>query len=232
MTNNLTQKAGIALVLGAVISIFRVLPIVLSNGVTGDNFPPESLEDVIFFSQLQGWHISHVLILVLIPLLIFGTGILARDAAAKNQASAGLMALIGTTLSMILFSVATVLDGFVLPAVTRDIGAAGGAGEAQTGTLALFTHEAASIFGGTASAFLLITALFIGIALMRGFNAQWLGGLGIALGALSALGYLTGFLNLNISDGFTRVGPLLMLSFFYLLAVGIAMLRQANLTTT
>lgn len=231
MTNDLTKKAGVALILGAVVSISRVLPIVLSDGVTGDNFPPESLKEVVFFSLLQGWHVSHALILVLIPLLVFGVGVFARDAAAKYQASAGLMALIGTTFSMILFAVATVLDGFVLPAVTDDIVVAEAAGNAHGEALALFTHEAASIFGGTASAVLLITALFIGIALMRGFGARWLGGIGIVLGVLSALGYLTGFLNLNISDGFGRVGPLLMGSFFYLLAVGIVMLRQCNATS-
>ncbi|MEM7126768.1 MAG: hypothetical protein AAF702_10610 [Chloroflexota bacterium] len=232
MTNELTKKAGIALILGALISIFRVLPIVLSDGVTGDNFPPESLEDVVFFSQLQGWHISHVLILVLIPLLIFGVAVFARDAAENGQASAGIMALIGLTLSMVLFSVATVLDGFVLPAVTADIGEAALTGDSHSGALALFTHEAASIFGGTASALLLITALFIGIALLHGLGAQWLGGLGVVLGILSTLGYLIGVLNLNISDGFSRVGPLLMLIFFYLLAVGIAMVRRGSTTTT
>ena len=47
MQRTMHHKAGIALLLGALISIFRVLPIVLSDGVTGDNFPPESLDDVI-----------------------------------------------------------------------------------------------------------------------------------------------------------------------------------------
>ena len=225
MENDLTRKAGIALILDAIISIFRVLPIALAEGATRKNFPPETLDEIMLFSQTQGWHISHVLILVLVPLLVFGTGAFAHDSAQKGQASAGMMAFIGTTFSMILFSVATVLDGFALPAVVRHISASELASDTY-GVLTLYTHEVASIFGGTASAILLITALFFGVALLRGFENRWLGSAGIILGALSSVGYLTRILELNISDSFGRVGPLLMLMFFYLLAIGIVMLRQ------
>ena len=227
MEKDLTRKAGIALVLGAIISIFRVLPIVLVEGATRDNFPPETLDEIMLFSQTQGWHISHVLILVLVPLLVFGTGVFARDSAQKGQASAGIMALIGTTFSMILFSVATVLDGFVLPAVVGHTSVSELAGDTHYGILTLFTHEVASIFGGTASAVLLITAFFFGIALLRGFENRWLGIAGMILGALSLVGYLTRILELNISESFGRVGPLLMLMFFYLLAIGIVTLKRS-----
>ncbi len=226
MEKDLTRKAGIALILGAIISIFRVLPIVLAEGATRDNFPPETLDEIMLFSQTQGWHISHVLILVVVPLLVFGAGVFARDSVQKGQASAGMMAFIGTGFSMILFSVATVLDGFALPAVVQHISTAESASDTY-GTLTLFTHEVASIFGGTASAILLITALFFGIALLRGFENRWLGIAGIILSGLSAIGYLTRILELNISDSFGRVGPLLMLMFLYLLAVGIVTLKRS-----
>ena len=234
MEKDLTRKAGIALIIGAIISIFRVLPIVLVEGATSDNFPPETVEEIMLFSQTQGWHISHVLILIVVPLLVFGAGVFARDSSEKGQASAGFMALIGTTFSMILFSVATVLDGFALPAVAGHISASELTGDSQYGTLTLFTHEVASIFGGTASAILLITALFFGIALLRGFENRGLGIAGIALGLLSSIGYLTGILALNISNSFELVGPLLMLMFFYLLAIGITTIKRSltSLMTT
>lgn len=228
MIKDLTKKAGIALILAALISIFRVLPIVLSSGVTRENFPPESLQDIVFFSQLQGWHISHVLILIIIPLFVFGTAVFAYEAAENGQASAGIMAFIGTTVSMILFSIATVLDGFALPAIARHINATElASSDTGFGALTLFTHEVASIFGGTATAFLLITALFFGIALLRGIGNRWLGIGGIILGMVSVIGYLTRILELNISDSFGRVGPLLMLMFFYLLAVGIVTFKRS-----
>lgn len=226
MRSGLTKKAGIALMIGAVISMFRVLPIVLSNGVTGDNFPPESVDEIVFFSQLQGWHVSHVLLLVLLPLLVFGVAVLARDVAGSGQASAGLMALIGTSFSTMLFFVATVLDGFVLPVVTDGVAVGGAISDSSAAGLATFTHETASIFGGTASALLLITATFIGIGLARGLESPKLGAIGIGIGVISTIGYLSGILDLNISDGFDRVGPVLMAMFVYLFAVGVATLRR------
>ena len=226
MEKDLTRKAGIALILGAAISIFRVLPIVFAEGATRDNFPPETLEEVMLFSQTQGWHISHVLILVLVPLLVFGAGVFAHDSVQKGQASAGIMAFIGTAFSMIMFSVATVLDGFALPAVVRHISTTELVNDTYR-PLTIYTHEVASIFGGTASAILLITALFFGIALLRGFENRWLGIAGIILGIISSVGYLTRILELNISDSFGRVGPLLMLMFIYLLVIGIVMLKRS-----
>lgn len=221
MNRTMQQKAGIALLAGALISIFRVLPIVLSDGVSGDNFPPESLHDVVFFSQLTGWHVSHVLFLVLVPLLGFGIAQHARDTAKRGPESASLMTIIVFSLSLIAFTIAIIFDGFVLPHVAEHPDAAtAGTPEAA---LVLFTHEAASIVGGTASALMLIATLFIGITQLHGSPHRRLGTAGIAIGAISALGYVAGLLDLNISDGFARVSPLL-----YLAATGIAMIRTTK----
>lgn len=225
MTENMNKKAGIALIAGAVISILRVVPIVASDGVTRDNFPPETVEDIVFFAQLQGWHISHVLIFVLIPLFLFGISGLASEAARSGQQSAGRMAAIGTSISMGLFAIATVLDGFVLPALAEEIEQNNLSPDSHTAALTLFTHETASIFGGVASGFLLITALFIGIALLKGLEVRPLGIIGVVIGLTSTIGYLTGLLAVNISDDFGRVGPLLMIMFIYLLAVGAQLTR-------
>lgn len=226
MNRTMQQKAGIALLLGALLSIFRVLPIVLSDGVTGDNFPPESVDDIIFFARKTGWYVSHVLFLALLPLLGFGMTQHSRVAGRGGSESASLMGLIVFGFSLITFSVAVFLDGFVLPHVAENPKAAtAGSPEAA---LVLFTHETASIAGGTASALLLVAMLFIGLSQFQGLNQRRLGIAGIAIGLLSALGYLTGFLDLNISEGFNRVSPLLMASFIYLAVTGIGMIRPGE----
>ena len=226
MKRTMQHKAGIALLAGAVISVLRVLPIALADGVGSDRFPPESLEDIVYFSQLSSWHISHVLFLVLLPLLGFGVVQLARDAARNGAGSASLMATTVFSLSLISYLVAIIFDGFVLPHVAEHPDAlTDGSPEAA---LVLFTHEAASIVGGTASALMLVAALFIGIAQLTGLGHRRLGLMGIAIGAISSIGYLTGLLDLNISNGFNRVGPLLMATFVYLGATGIRMIRTAK----
>ena len=226
MQRTMHHKAGIALLLGALISIFRVLPIVLSDGVSGDNFPPESLDDVIFFSRLDGWHVSHVLFLVLLPLLGFGVVHLARTAAAGGAESASLMGTIVFGFSLIAYAVAIIFDGFVLPHVAEHPAAS--VPDSPQAALVLFTHEAASIVGGTASALMLVSVLFLGLAQRRGAGQRTLGAVGIVIGGVAGLGYLTGVLDLNISDGFNRVGPLLMATFVYLAATGVALIRTAS----
>ena len=52
-----------------------------------------------------------------------------------------------------------------------------------------------------------------------------LGYAGIALGGLSLIGFATGFLDIIITDGIGRVGPLSLLMFVYLIAVGYALVR-------
>ena len=226
MKRTMQQKAGIALFSGAVLSILRVLPIALADGVGSDRFPPESLEDIVYFSQLGAWPFSHVLFLVLLPLLGFGIVQLTRDAARNGAESASLMATIVFSLSLITYSVAIIFDGFVLPHVAQHPDAL--RADSPEAALVLFTHEAATIVGGTASALMLVATLFVGIAQRAGLDHQRLGTVGVAIGVVASIGYLTGFLDLNISDGFNRVGPLLMATFLYLATTGIHMIRSAH----
>lgn len=223
----LTRKGGIALILGSLINLLRVVPIFLSDGVSSENFPPQTAEDIAFAAQLPLWTITHVLALFGVVLMILGVTAFARAAEVRGETEPGLMAQIGVTLSMILLTLGLVSDGIILPLLIEKLTNDGGVDLVTHGPLIEYAHLFATSFGGIAATILLISATFIGITLLRAFDGRILGGLGIAIGSVSLLGYITGVLSLNITPSLHLTGPLTVLMFLYLIAVGAYLLRHS-----
>lgn len=225
---NINRKAGLALILGALLNITRIIPIILSDKVTLDNFPPHGLQDTMLFSQLSGWSISHIMALVSAPLLVFGMAVLASNARERDQFGPALMAFIGVSISMMLYLIAAVTDGFVLPQLVNNLSPAFETVPTQAGLLVETVHLFATTLAGVGAATVLITAFFLGITLLRGFGAKIGGGFGILLGIICLIGYATGFLNLNITSGLKYVGPLTIAMFAYLIATGVLLMRTES----
>ncbi len=224
----LTRKGGIAMILGSLINLLRVVPIFLSDGVTSENFPPQSAADIAFAAQLPLWAVTHAAALIGVVLMILGAIAFARAAEANGQTEPGLMAQIGITLSMILLTLGLVSDGLILPLLIERLMDDAGLDLVESGSLIEYAHLFATSFGGIAATFLLISAMFLGITLLRAFETKILGGLGIGIGIVSLLGYITGVLNLNMTSSLHLTGPLTALMFFYLIAVGVFLLRYSH----
>lgn len=229
-SDDLTRKAGFALILGSLINILRVIPVFLSDGVSAESFPPHSVEDIIFAAQLPVWTITHAMTLWGAILLIFGIAVFARNASSHDQAASGLMAQVSVTLSMVLLSIALISDGLVLPAIIERLTLFGNTGVADNGGLIIYAHLIATSLGGFAATILLISGVFLGITLIRAFKAKILGMFGIAIGGLSLIGYLTGILDLNITATLHITGPLTLLMFLYLITIGVLLLRTTRQT--
>lgn len=223
--SSLTKKAGVALIFGSLINILRVVPIFLSEGVTSDNFPPHTAEDIVFTAQLPLWTSTHAMALVGSILIIFGIAVFARAAQERGQAAPSLMAQIGVTFSMFLLSLGLVSDGLILPMVIEKLTQMDGVIFAENGALIQYAHIFATSFGGVAATILLLSGIFLGITLVRAFEAKIFGAIGIAIGALSLVGYVTGILSLNITSTLHFTGPLTILMLIYLGAIGVMLLR-------
>ena len=224
-TNDLFRKGGIALILGGLINIVRAIPIALSDGVTADNFPPATVADIILFSQFPVWRVSHVLALIAAILLIFGITALSKAATERGQESPAVMTRIVLTFSMVLFMVAFTSDGLVLSFLVEKLQDLGPEVLASSHALIEYVHIVALSFAGVSAALMLGSAIFLGLTLSRAFGARLLGGFGVLLGAVSTFGYVSGLLSFNFTKTIHFVGPLAVLMFLYLAAIGIAMIR-------
>lgn len=226
-SRDLLIKGGTALIAGSLINILRVVPVFLSEGVSPDTFPPHDVDQIIFAAQLEAWTSSHAMALFGTVLLMFGVAVFARNAADRSGAAPGLMAQVGVTMSMGLLSLALISDGVVLPTLIDRLSDGGLAGITDNSGLIIYAHLIATTIGGLAATILLISGIFLGITLRSAYRANVLGWIGIAIGGLSLTGYLSGILSLNITATLHLTGPLTLLMFLYLSAIGVTLLRTA-----
>lgn len=229
--HDLARTGGIALILGGLLNILRAIPIAVSDGVTANNFPPHTVEDIMLFSQFPVWRGSHMVALVAAILLIFGVTALTKAATARGQAAPALMTQVALSFSMVLFMVAFTSDGLVLSFTVEKLQYLGPDVVASSHALIEYIHIVALSFAGVSAAVMLGASIFLGITLIRAFGATLLGGFGVGLGAVSMLGYFTGILSLNFTKTIQFVGPLAMLMFLYFAVIGLQMLR-GKLTAT
>lgn len=224
-SHDLARKGGIALILGGLLNILRAIPIALSDDVTADNFPPHTVADIMLFSQFPVWRGSHMVALVAAILLIFGVTALTKAATARGQAAPELMTQVALSFSMVLFMVAFTSDGLVLSFTVEKLLSLGPDVVASSHALIEYIHIVALSFASVSAAVMLGGSIFLGITLIRAFDARVLGGLGVGLGTVSMLGYFTSILSLNFTKTIHFVGPLAMLMFLYFAAIGVQMLR-------
>ena len=223
----LMKFGGGALIAAALLNITRVIPMFVVDGVSMDNFPPHSVEDLVFYTALPGWSFSHFMGILSVPLLVFG--FVAYWQSSGYSASA-LAALIGYSTGMGLYLTGLVSDGLVLPRVIDQVAAGIDSGSEIYLTLVWTTHAFATSFAGLSAAVMLISMAVLGLSVIRDLDRAYLGYTGFILGSISLVGYLTGFLNIVITDGLGRVGPLTLLMFVYVIVVGWVLVGQTKQT--
>lgn len=222
----LKRIGGAALFLGAVLNITRVIPIFANAGVSPDNFPPHSVAEIVFVAQTFGWHISHIMGLISLPLLMFGLAVLFVELKMRGETGHALAALVGAGFALILYLGGLVIEGLVLPSVIASEAQAFQAGDPQAAHAIELVHMMATPFGGFGAAVMLINSTFLGLAVLRGFGQPALGLFGTVIGILSLAGFSTGILSLDIVETLRLVGPLSILNFLFFMAVGITLLRS------
>lgn len=223
--NALNTKGGIALIIGALLNITRMIPVFADENVTRETFPPHTIADTIYVTQLYGWHISHVMALISVPFLAFGFAALFSELKSRNAATQGLAALIVVSTALILYLSGAVIDGLALPEATRHFGTAAESGDAAAGYVIELVHMTAVAFGGFGAALLLGSSFFVGAGLIHGFGRKKHGLIGIVLALASTAGFVTGIIELNIAKSLPIAGPLSLATFAYLISVGVLLMR-------
>jgi len=227
--SNINKVAGIALIVGAILQITRMIPIAMSDGIKMlENFPPHNLNDTLFAAQASGWHISHMMVFIASPLLLLGFYGAYKIARKQSDSPIGTLGFMGLAIGIMLYTIGACIDGLTLAELAHKVSEATGAEKEQLGVSATVIHELAISFGGPSFAFLLISTGFLGFALNSAKEFKAFSWIAIAIGVLSTLGYLTGILDILVTDSFMLTGGLTMLMFFFYLGLGIKLFTIKN----
>ncbi|MEM8499718.1 MAG: hypothetical protein AAF542_16970 [Pseudomonadota bacterium] len=221
----ISKYAGMALILSAVLNMTRVVPMFMSDGVSMENFPPHSVGDLVFYTGLYGWFVSHIMGIISVPAMVFGLIVFWRRAAHSGWS---LAALVGYSIGMGLYLFGLISDGLLLPRLISSWSSELASGDTTAESFVYLTHSFATTFAGFSAVVMLTSTAFLGLSVLKDFNRSLLGYFGIAVGIVSSIGFITGFLNLIITDGIGRVGPLTLLMFMYIIVIGLLLKHSEN----
>ena len=144
-----TKKfGGLAIIMGAVLNLTRLIPIFLNEQINFQTFPPETVAQVTETSLLPGWIMSHVMGFISVPLLIIGFITLYKGFSDHKQGEVGLAAIVFGGIGMLFYGVGVWIDGLLLPQTAETLLAASAADQATATMLQTYTHTMATTFGG------------------------------------------------------------------------------------
>ncbi len=217
---------GIGLILGGLLQITRMIPIAMSDGIKMlENFPPHSLEDTINAAHSSGWYISHIMVFLATPLLMIGFYGLYKLINRYKRSDFSIPALIVLSIGLLLYNIGAVIDGLFLPLVCHEILEATDSVKNSWSVLGTYTHELAVNFGGLAFAHLLLGTGLLSIDLNKVEEFKIFGVVGMAIGLVALIGYISGVLDLMVTGSFMLTGGLTMMMFIYFFLLGFKILR-------
>lgn len=124
---NINKVAGIALIVGAILQITRMIPIAMSDGIKMlENFPPHNLNDTLFAAQASGWHISHMMVFIASPLLLLGFYGAYKIARKQSDSPIGILGFMGLAIGIMLYTIGACIDGLTLAELVHKVSEATG----------------------------------------------------------------------------------------------------------
>ena len=219
------RLGGAALMVGGALNFLRMLPLALSDGFSFDILPPENLEEAVSAASLRGWHASHVMAFISVPLVIFGLVAAYQSLRDRGHGPLALAGVVGIAVGFASYGVAAVTDGLELPDAVATYLEAGPSEEAAAGVLAFHTHETAGNFGGSGFASIMVSFGLLAVAVGRARSTPWYGWVGVAISAIAALGYLTTLISVDLGDGIVVVLGLMGATLALLITLGAWMVR-------
>ena len=197
--NNVTTKTtsfgsirigAIALILGAVLNLIRMIPVLLSEGYHSNSLPPgQTAALTAETALLGGWYISHILAIISVPLFIYGFWTIYQLIKEKHNDSIiqhiGLAGLSVLTLSGILYISGAILDGIALGTVSHNYILASGLEKDILGSIVMAVTELAAAFGAHYMIFAMIGTGILALSLKLSNKKSWHPLFGILIGILS-----------------------------------------------
>lgn len=227
--NNTNKIVGIGLIIGGFLQMIRMMPIAMSDGIKMlENFPPHTMEETINAAHSSGWHISHMMVFLATPLLMTGFYGFYKLVNKNEKSNISILALIVLLIGLLLYNFGAVIDGLFLPVVGHEVLEATGDAKNIWSVLATYTHEFAVNFGGLAFAHLLLGTGLMGFGLNKVDGFKIFDIIGMVIGAVGLVGYLTGILDLIVTGSFMLTGGLTMIMFIYFFELGFKIFRIAD----
>ncbi|NES82672.1 MAG: hypothetical protein F6K10_15380 [Moorea sp. SIO2B7] len=105
----------LALLAGTALNMWRMAPIVLSDGFALEQLPPGNPDDLATVATLSGWYLSHVMAVLSVPLLVYGFfsvyQTVTRNSTNTVAERLTLASVFGIATGAILYLVAAIIDG-------------------------------------------------------------------------------------------------------------------------
>jgi len=226
------KKFGaMAFIIAGLLNTFRILPILITPGVTPEQIPPHTLIDTVHISQTTAYVLSHIMALLATPLVIIAFYSLYKEIKLSNKhiaIQAGLLGLVGLTIGQLLYSLGLIVDGFALPTFSNLYIQTATDNNSQLGAIIMSIHQLAMSLAGVGFFSLLVSTGIYGYALFMGSFNKELSLTAITIGCLAIIGYLTGALDILIAQKFELTYGLLTLMYLFFLVVGVFQLKSVN----
>ncbi|ANQ51706.1 hypothetical protein MY04_4368 [Flammeovirga sp. MY04] len=227
---NLSSKlGGLALIVVGLLNIFRIFPILFTEGVTLDQIPPHTLEDTIFIAQTNAYLVSHIMALLATPLFIFGITLFNNNNLNIKRDTTkyiGLFALIGLTIGQLFYSLGLIIDGFTLPTIINDF--VQNKENDSMKAVIMGVHQIAMGFAGIGFFTLLLSTGIFGFVLYRIKWNRFISASMIFLGFSATIGYFIGFLDPMIGGNFEFTYGALTFMYLLYLSMGVYQMKRDN----
>jgi hypothetical protein len=222
-----SKFGGGAIITAVLLMLTRMIPIFASGAINFQDFPPDTAIGTasLAVSARSGWELSHLMLLVALMLFFIGYAVIYGALKQRGQETLGLASIVVLGTGLLFYAVAGVIDGFLVPVAANGSGFLADVGADSALAYVGLGHEAALAFFGQAQTGIVLGIGLVSVALWRArLLGRWLAGVGAALSALALIGLIAGAFG-DYWRTFSTAGPVMMLFFFWQLALGIAMVR-------
>lgn len=227
MMNKLSKFYGVTMITAVLLMLTRMIPIFAGGAITFQEFPPATLIDTanLAVNSRWGWELSHLMLLASLLLFFISYAGLYLAVKQRGQNKLGLSSLVVLGTGLLFYAIAGVIDGFLVPTAANQIGYLADVSPESSLAFVGLSHEAALAFFGQAQTGIILGIGLFSLTLWRGrLLSRWLVGVGAGLSGLALVGLLAGVFG-DYWRTFATTGPVMMLFFFWQLALGIGMVR-------
>lgn len=219
------RMAGSFMVLAGLLLITRLAPIFanLPEGLT--DFPPANTGQLAMLAahNTSGYHISHLMALLAMPLLWIGFLAHYQRLSEKGLVRRSIIGMTGISMGAGLFSIALLSDGFLMPFVSHEFMSPQLLDKNTAEMLVAITHKLSLSFFTPAMFSFYVGFGFFASPFAHGhMHNKWFGFAGIALANIGVFGFMLKGENFNLMP---LGGLVMMATFFWVLALGISALR-------
>lgn len=226
-----TEKfGGIALIIAALFTLTRMIPVVLSEGFNSNSLPPgQNAAQTAETALLGGWYFSHIMAMLTVPFFVYGFLAVYQSVRAQNEETVAeqvtLAGFFFITLAGFLYLSGAVLDGIALGRVSEHYVASSEAEREFSGLIVMAVTESAASFGAHYMLFAMIGTGILALGLYLAGRGSIQPILGMLIGVFAIIGWVTGFLDTTFQERLPALLGSLAATMIWWISLGILTIR-------